>query len=107
VKKPCRCDPAGLPVLATDARRLSFGMARPSGVAVEIVATAIPAQSPFIPPRARIVVRAVAPASPHPIPVVLLPGFEYRMREWRHPDTHEAHWLLERRRAAQHREDDE
>ena len=46
----------------------------------------IPAQSPFIPADAKIVVGAVAPASPDPIPIVLLPGFEYRMREWRHPD---------------------
>ena len=30
-----------------------------------------------------------------------------RLREWRHPDTHEIHWLLERRKSAQHGEDDE
>jgi hypothetical protein len=24
--------------------------------------------------------------------MVLLPGFEYRLCEWRHPDTHEVHW---------------
>jgi hypothetical protein len=29
------------------------------------------------------------------------------MREWRHPDTHEVHWRLERRKAAQYAEDDE
>jgi hypothetical protein len=29
------------------------------------------------------------------------------MREWRHPDTHEVHWRLERRKSAQHGEDDE
>jgi hypothetical protein len=57
----------------------------------------IPAQSPFIPVDATIVVGEVAPASPDPIPIVLLPDFEYRMRHWRHPDTHEAHWLIERR----------
>jgi hypothetical protein len=67
----------------------------------------IPAQSPFIPVDAKIVVGAVAPASPEPIPIVLLPGFEYRMREWRHPDTHEVHWLLERRKSAQQSDDDE
>ena len=50
----------------------------------------VPLQSPFIPADAKIVVGAVAPASPDPIPIVLLPGFEYRMREWRHPDTHES-----------------
>jgi hypothetical protein len=44
----------------------------------------------------------VAPASADPIPIVLLPGFEYRMREWPHPNTHEVHWRLERRRSAQH-----
>ena len=68
-------------------------MARPYRDPVEI-----PAQSPFIPADAKIVVRAVAPASPDPIPIVLLPGFEYRMREWRHPETHEVHRRLERRR---------
>ena len=47
-------------------------------------------------------VGAVAPASPDPIPIVLLPGFEYRMSEWRHPETHEIHWRLERRKAAQY-----
>ena len=44
---------------------------------------------------------------PDPIPIVLLPGFEYRMREWRHPDTHEIHWRLERRRSTHHAADDE
>ena len=68
-------------------------MARPYGDPVEIVTAPIPAQSPFIPIDAKIVVGAVAPASPDPIPIVLLPGFEYRLREWRHPDTHEVHWL--------------
>jgi hypothetical protein len=68
---------------------------------------AIPAQSPFIPGDAKIVVGAVAPASPDPIPIVLLPGFEYRMREWRHPDTHQIHWRLERRKSAQHGDDDD
>ena len=66
-----------------------------------------PAQSPFIPVDAKIVVGAVAPASPDPIPIVLLPGYEYRMREWRHPDTHEMHWRLERRKSAQLAENDE
>ena len=67
----------------------------------------VPAQSPFIPVDAKIVVGAVAPASPDPIPIVLLPGFDYRLREWRHPDTHEIHWLLERRKSAQHSEPDD
>ena len=86
-------------VVATDTLRL---MARPYTDPVEILTAPIPAQSPFIPPDAKIVVGEVAPASPDPIPIVLLPGFEYRMREWRHPDTHEGHWLLERRRVGQH-----
>jgi len=81
-------------------------MARPYGDPVELVTAPIPAQSPFIPAGAKIVVGAVAPASPDPIPVVLLPGFEYRMREWRNPDTHEVHWLVERRKSGQ-RADDE
>jgi hypothetical protein len=82
-------------------------MARPYADPVEIITAPIPAQSPFIPADAKIVVGAVAPASPDPIPIVLLPGFEYRVREWRHPNTHEVHWRLERRKATQQGEDDE
>lgn len=78
-------------------------LSRPSGDSYR----APPAQSPFIPADGKIVVGAVAPASPDPIPIVLLPGFEYRMREWRHPQTHEVHWRLERRKAGQQGEDDE
>ena len=74
-------------------------MPRPYGDPVEIVTAPNPAQSPFIPADAKIVVGAVAPASPDPIPIVLLPGFEYRMREWRHPNTGEIHWRLERRKS--------
>ncbi len=54
----------------------------------------------FNPLVAKIVVGAIGPASPDPIPIVLLPGFEYRMLEWRHPETHEIHWRLERRKSA-------
>ena len=75
-------------------------MPRPYGDPVELVTAPIPAQSPFIPVDAKIVVGAFAPASPDPVPIVLLPAFEYRIREWRHPDTHEIHWLLERRKSA-------
>ena len=82
-------------------------MARPYGDPVEIVTAPIPAQSPFIPLDAKIVVGLVAPASPDPIPVVLLPGYEYRLREWRHPDTHESHWLLERRKSTPRGTDDD
>ena len=74
---------------------------------MEIVTDSTLAQSPFIPADAKIVVGAVAPASPDPIPIVLLPGFEYRMREWRHPDTHEVHWLLERGSPPSKSDDDE
>ena len=74
---------------------------------MEIVTEPIPATSPFIPPNAKIAVGVVAPASPEPIPIVLLPGFEYRMIEWRHPETHEIHWRLERRKATQRVEDDD
>ena len=81
-------------------------MARPYADPVEILTDPTPARSPFIPVEARIVVGAVAPASPESIPIVLLPGFEYRMSEWRHPGTHEAHWRLERRKAAQNGNDE-
>ena len=87
---------------------LGFGlMPRPYADPVEIVTAPIPAQSPFIPADAKIVVGAVAPASPEPIPIVLLPGFEYRMREWRHPETHLIHWRLERRKATLYGDDSE
>jgi len=82
-------------------------MPRPYGDPVEVVTGPIPAQSPFIPTDAKIVVGAVAPASPDPIPLVLLPGFEYRLREWRHPDTREVHWLIERRKSARQGDNDE
>ena len=82
-------------------------MARPYGDPVEIVTGPVPAQSPFIPLDAKIVVGAVAPASPDPIPIVLLPGFEYRMLEWRHPSTHEIHWRLERRKSGRPDESDD
>ncbi len=72
---------------------------------MEIITGLVPAQSPFNPLHAKIVVGAVAPASRDPIPIVLVPGFEYRMSEWRHPETHEVHWRLERRNAAQNVDD--
>ena len=72
-----------------------------------IVPGLVPAQSPFIPADAKIVVGALAPASPDHIPIVLLPGLKYRMLEWRHPNTHEIHWRLERRKSTQHGEDHE
>ena len=84
-----------------------LGVARPYRDPVEIITAPVPAQSPFIPADAKIAVGTVAPASPDPIPIVLLPGFEYRMSEWRHPGTHEIHWRLERRRSAQYGDDDE
>ena len=73
-------------ILSADCLLACVRMPRPYGDPVEIVTGPVPAQSPFIPADAKIVVGAVAPASPDPIPLVLLPGFEYRMREWRHPD---------------------
>ena len=82
-------------------------MARAYADPVEVLTEPIPAQSPFIPTDAKIVVGVVAPASPDPIPIVLLPGFEYRLSEWRHPNTHEIHWRMERRRASRHDTDDE
>ena len=94
-------------ITLTGIRVILVAMPRPYADPVEIITAPVPAQSPFIPTDAKIVVGAVAPASPDPIPIVLLPGFEYRMREWRHPTTHEIHWRLERRRSARPGEDDE
>ena len=82
-------------------------MPRPYTDPVEVHTGPVPAQSPFIPTDAKIVLGVVAPASPDPIPIVLLPGFEYRLREWRHPETHEIHWRLERRKAARPTEEDD
>ena len=67
---------------------------------MEIIAGPVTVQSPFISLDAKILVGAIGPASPDPIPIVLLPGFEYRMLEWRHPETYEIHWRLERRKSA-------
>ena len=82
-------------------------MARPYTDPVEVVTEPLDPQSPFIPADAKIVVGAAAPASADPIPIVLLPDFEYRMREWRHPSTHEIHWRLERRKSTLPGEADE
>ena len=82
-------------------------MPRPYGDPIEVKTDPILGQSPFTPADARLVSGSVAPASPDPTPIVLLPGFEYRMREWRHPETHEVHWLLERRKSTRQGDDDE
>jgi hypothetical protein len=82
-------------------------VARPYGDPVEIITAPVSAQSPFSPADAKIGVDAVAPASPDPTPIVLLPGFDYRIHEWRHPTTHEIHWRLERRKASRIGDDDQ
>jgi len=51
-------------------------MPRPYTDPVEIITAPVPAQSPFIPTDAKIVVGAVAPAAPHPQPKVGLPRVE-------------------------------
>src|SRR5690349_7441930 len=84
-----------------------LSVARPYRDPVEIITAPVPAQSPFIPADAKVVVGTVAPASPDPIPIVLLPGFEYRISEWRHPETHEIHWRLERRRSGHYSDTDD
>jgi len=81
---------------------LSGLMARPYGEPVEVITEPIAARSPFIPQDAKLVVGVVGPSVPDPMPIVLLPGLEYRMSEWRHPETHVVHWRLERRKAAQY-----
>jgi len=82
-------------------------MPRPYTDPVEILTEPVSAHSPFIPADAKLVVGAAIPASTEPVQIVLLPGFEYRMREWRHPHTREVHWRLERRRSVQHGENDD
>ena len=54
----------------------------------------------------KLVVGAVAPASPDPIPIVLRPGSIPNARVAT-PDTHEVHWLCERRKSAQYGDDDD
>lgn len=76
-------------------------MPRPYTDAAEIITAPVTPQSPFIPAEAKIVVGVVAPASPDPTPIVLLPGYEYRMHEWRHPESGDVYWRLERRKSAQ------
>ena len=71
---------------------LSGLMARPYGEPVEVITEPVPARSPFIPLDAKMVVGVVGPSVPDAMPIVLLPGFEYRMSEWR----------LGRRKAAQY-----
>jgi hypothetical protein len=73
---------------------------------VEIVTEPLDPHSPFLPAESEIAIRAAAPASHDPIPIVLTPGCEYRMREWRNPESHQIHWLLERRKASLHGEGD-
>jgi hypothetical protein len=80
-------------------------MPRPYKDPVEILTESIPAHSPFVPADAKIVVGVAAPASSEPVQIVLFPGFEYRVREWRHPDTNQIHWRLDRRRSAQRGDD--
>ena len=63
---------------------------------MEIVTEPLDPQSPFVPAESKIVVGAAAPGVPDPVPIVLAPGFDCRMREWRNPDTHQIHWRLER-----------
>jgi len=82
-------------------------MPRPYTDPLEIDTVPVRGQSPFIPVDAKIVVGALAPACPDLIPIVLLPWFEYRMGEWRHPETHEIHWRLERRCSASYGGDDD
>ena len=82
-------------------------MARPYGDPVEIITGPVPSQSPFISGDTKVVLGVVAPASAEPIPIVLATGFEYRIREWRNPSTHQIHWLLERRKSTLPTDDDE
>ena len=74
---------------------------------MEIITAPVPAQSPFIPTGRQDRGGRGRTGLPGPDPDRAAPGFEYRMREWRHPQTHEIHWRLERRKAAQYGEDDE
>ena len=95
-------------VWETYARALNNPLLFPTFSAMYVVeAGRAPPHCFLIPIDAKIVTGAVAPASPEPIPIVLLPGFEIRLREWRHPETHVVHWLLERRKSAQPGEADD
>ncbi|MFL6078572.1 MAG: hypothetical protein ACJ714_01455 [Ornithinibacter sp.] len=72
-------------------------MPRPYSDPIEVLTAPVPARSPFIPVDAKIVLGTLGATTSDPI--VLLPSFEYRISEWRHPETRQTHWRLERRRA--------
>src|SRR3954452_11731853 len=75
--------------------------------AVEIQTRPAPARCPFIPADAKIVLGA-SPRHPRirSRSCCCLVS-SYRVSEWRHPDTHEVHCRLERRRAGQRGDTDE
>ena len=56
-------------------------MPRPYRDPVELVVEPLSQPSAFVPADAKIVLGVVAPGASEAIPVVLLPGFEYRMRQ--------------------------
>ena len=72
-----------------------------------IVTGPIPAQSPFIPVGAKIVVGAVAPASPDPIPLVLLQASNTGCANGGTRTLTRLHWLRELRKSAGTGDDDE
>ena len=74
---------------------------------MEIITEPVPAESPLLPPRRDLVVGAVAPASPDPIPIVLFRTPSTGCAVAAPWDTHVFHWRLERRKSARPGEDDE
>jgi hypothetical protein len=80
---------------------------RPYADPVEIITAPVPATSPFIPTDAKIVVGAVAPASPDPIPHRAALRLRIPDARMAAPHTHEVHWRLKRRRSAQHGDNDD
>lgn len=84
------------------------GMARPYKDRSELATEPVPERrSPHIPEDAVIVVGVWHPGAPAPTPVVLLPGYDYRLRQYAPglgEDAPPPGWIIERRAVS--RDDD-
>lgn len=109
-RNPTRCDVAHI--------CYGLSMARSYRDAVELIVGPLPVRSAVTPDDAVVIVGAITIGAVDPVPVVLLPGWEYRIRSFLNeadrPGEHV--WVIGRRRVSQsvtrrengeYREDDE
>lgn len=76
-------------------------MARPYRDAAELITEPVSEGAlRFVPKDAVRVLGIVYPGATEPLPIVLMPGFEYRMRRFEDPERIPG-WTLERRRVGQ------